>query len=587
MLVLHKEIYITMLAIVQVVAKEKQMKLISIKEKLKQNRLVLPNLSVFTNTAQNKVFQWQPKGKISFELAKGYRCTEKGHSKKAEVFLNSIIKNDAELAITPEYSFPYSKLKSVFEKNKLQPQIGVLWCFGMEGITGIAFKKFIEKYRQAVNIIADIDVVKNSKFLSAMVYLFLVSGKLTAVFQLKIQAAKDSYANGEMGNLCVDDKLYYFEYKKRDICKSAIVSLICADFINEDAIKEIKKKFADYKLLILNLQLNDKPNNSHFVGNRVQILSSNIDAKIIVANWAISTCIDGKTPIPHGQSSIHYKNTKGSCDDDRYDDKTLLTNFKGGLVFIKEENSFSWNLAFHEGIYSYFITSLEPSDLTKGTKEPICVDFSRHECLLDFEWIKRVCGNGCRICTARECGFLYYERFFASFIYENFENTFFSDRGEHKLLSLKYHYFNEEKEKLPIYYTSSTEKFNPYSGLRHTIGTIIEAINFNQNILPEMYRNNFEWKYDNKTYNMSYTSNRKQVARILFISNGLAVAKQFMEDMINRQGFIDAERYLTCYMESTDTRNELKFYMPNFNENISEPKTFASEESILPTGRDF
>lgn len=74
-----------------------------------------PNFSVFNDRGNViKVLYWQPCGKLEFETESGIHCCSEHHMDKATNFIKNAHEKGADLVITPEYSFPWETLKSIF-----------------------------------------------------------------------------------------------------------------------------------------------------------------------------------------------------------------------------------------------------------------------------------------------------------------------------------------------------------------------------------------------------------------------------------------------------------------------------------------
>ena len=559
----------------------------SVNELIEAAKMKMPIFELFNVNRRNCVVQWQPKGSLSYSVEAGFVCCGDEHKQDANKYIEMLSTVEVGIAIAPEYSMPYDVIGQVICERTMWPRRRALWCFGMEGISICKFKEFCARFGKKANLVVDEQAINNHKgFLSAIAHIFVTEdepkGQLVLIFQLKMQASKDIYARYEGANLCVGETLYCFDYDGGGACQAVILALICADFFNDEIVESICKRFNAYKILLLNPQLNPKPNSAFFRDKRSSLFSSKLELKIITANWAAKINVCNEMEILHGQSSFH-QSCNGSRDV-RYDEKTILDNFKNGLVLSKEKSSVSWNLSFRPGSYKYFISSLIRQRVNESELEPICNNNDcEHNCMLDEDWISKICNVADDLCVHNNCRFLKYEKFCCSFIYEMFQNTFFSHHGEHKLLSYNY-YLDENREKR-IYYTSEVLERNPCGSNRAVITSIMENLSQKKLRFPKHakeFMDNFSWRYNDFENNIAVANNGRIKAKIIY-KEGKAAAREFMEKKYRDQekNNDDASHYIVCYSKEYDV-GEMEFFEDNENTNtdICNQFVFKSKQSI-------
>ena len=100
-------------------------------------------------------------------------------------FVKSVKNEKSDVAITPEYSFPWTTLESILETQEMRPKYGKLWCLGMEGIETSELELFMEKYEKKEDVffvIEDLDNIAQNIFR----FLLIIPWILTLPICLKL-----------------------------------------------------------------------------------------------------------------------------------------------------------------------------------------------------------------------------------------------------------------------------------------------------------------------------------------------------------------------------------------------------------------
>lgn len=185
---------------------------------LQERGMEYPNLNIFRQRGTvNKIAQWQPKANICFQRKIGFYSNDENYFCKAESFMDFAQEENADIIVTPEYSFPWKLLEKIlFTENDII-NYGKLCCLGMEGIAFSEFRLFLNKCKENKDIeiiIEDINNISKKDFLSCLVYLFIASGRKVCLVQLKTTAASDKWVQLESGGLTTGNVIYFFDDKE-------------------------------------------------------------------------------------------------------------------------------------------------------------------------------------------------------------------------------------------------------------------------------------------------------------------------------------------------------------------------------------
>lgn len=404
------------------------------------------------------VSYWQPAGEIVFESDKGFSCNDDDHEKKAKDFLVKVQENNIDLAITPEYSFPWKILEEVRNDKLRWPKYGKIWCLGMEGISTSALDEFCKKEMKDVSVIVEnLRMISFNNFFSCMVYLFRVtdkndeaengSEKLACILQLKTMAASDEWGQMEAEGLTCGKRIYIFHYKG-----CCMLSFICADVLNQKILELFTDdRYDKYKeFLILQPQLNPKPQHASFSAMRYQFLGySQENVRVISVNWSKGTGVyvkgtGNRIQIEDSFSGFYLNNGK-LLDDDR---QLILENKKNSLDYISDTGFSIWyspsgehclkaalrqyycsskntTLKYRQPIASNYFEYTEYNDNESGWKEKDACEV----CSVDWGWLedtfglkseeccRKICSD--KTCSKKTCSLLMIHRFFQILFGEN------------------------------------------------------------------------------------------------------------------------------------------------------------------------
>lgn len=247
-------------------------------------------------------------------------------------FLDKAIESNAELAVTPEYAFPWKTLIHALKAGK-SPQPGLLWAFGCESITLAELNAVRDDIQDIATVLFEPLAEQPPRFLNPLVYVFLantpgstVASRLVLLVQFKTHPMADT-DHFEVNGLQLGTRVYQFGTTPPSL---KLATLICSDAFNvTDAIAA--QIYA--RSLILHLQLNPNPRHSQFRQYRPKLLGKeDKSTELVCLNWAqnIQMRFNGHTQC--------WNNIAGSTwylQPDRFDDNdgTLATNHRKGLYY--------------------------------------------------------------------------------------------------------------------------------------------------------------------------------------------------------------------------------------------------------------
>ncbi|MEK4107026.1 hypothetical protein NST28_23280 [Paenibacillus sp. FSL R10-2791] len=344
-----------------------------------------------TNPVQ--VLQWQCEGKPVADLQRGVYSDSILHLKKSEAFIKLAKDTNADLVITPEYSFPNETLDKIIYDTSLWPSKGALWCLGMEGSSLNQFERKMDLWEEAGNTLvirhAFTRLLKRN-FVDALVYLFLIDEKTLCILpQFKTYPMSEVWNDYEVNSLCKGEVIYIFDLVGGRDDLNRFVSLLCSDALGigpNELLDKTKGKF----LTVFHAQLNTEPRHQSLRAFRKGLFDLNAgrEIRLITLNWADATIIDDiefKKP----WSAFYKKALNGSLS--KRDVRAL--NLSKGTFYALHNYTEIWyshrkehckrfdiNKAFQLGVSHALVTHNEPV-----TKNCYCFD-SKHQ-----DWVSSLC----------------------------------------------------------------------------------------------------------------------------------------------------------------------------------------------------
>ena len=309
------------------------MKIIQVAEVLTAAGLDSPALKVLEANEENyKAFLLQPHGEIEASPAGVRNCDRNLADRQFFRFLCDARQNQADIAITPEYSMPWATLRAAIEWGTV-PAEGKLWILGCESITFRELEALKQAIAPSALMVYESLEPDPDRFVDPLAYVFLASptgaggmAKTVVLVQFKTFPMGDLdhfEVNGLQKGTCV----YQFGGIERSL---GLVSLICSDAL---AFEDAHAKEIYDRALIVHLQLNPNPRHEEFQRCRATLLRFQGDAtEIISLNWAkdvLEWC---------GQHAKAWHNIGGSAwylKSEQFDkqDTTLCKSHRRGLYY--------------------------------------------------------------------------------------------------------------------------------------------------------------------------------------------------------------------------------------------------------------
>jgi len=292
-----------------------------------------PDLRVLNPNHENySALLFQPQGDIEADT-NGVRNTDHDLAhKQHSAFLNDAAKEHIEVAITPEYSTPWSVVEQALQSGTVPAQ-GVLWVIGCESIILEELNGFKDRVSDIATVLYENLAPEPGRFLDPVLYIFharpTVSGappRLLIVVQFKTSPMADE-DHFENNGLQKGTRIYYFG---DGISQLRLATLICSDalvFMDEHA-RDIYDR-----TLVIHIQLNSKPRQAQFRQYRSRLMQFGGDqTELICLNWAkdVHMKCDNNRKCWHNISG-----TAWYLRPNRFDsrDHTLTANHKKGMYY--------------------------------------------------------------------------------------------------------------------------------------------------------------------------------------------------------------------------------------------------------------
>jgi hypothetical protein len=304
----------------------------SVSELLQNYGCEHPTLNALTpNAANYKAMLFQPRGEIEASV-EGVRSKDRAFARKQfSKFLEKAHQQEADLAVTPEYSMPWEVLTASI-KNGVRPGQGKLWVLGCESIKLQELNTLKAQLEPVAKVIFEPLAAVQNKFLDPLAYVFLapVAGgaefQLFVLVQFKTKPMSDQ-DHFEVNGLQLGSQVYTFAKAPNGI---RLVSLICSDAFGllDPQAEEIYNR-----TLIIHLQLNPKPRHEEFRRYRDRLLRFGCaEMEVVCLNWACDVVEwSGETKKPWKNVAASAWYLKPDTFDHR--DETLSANHKRGLYY--------------------------------------------------------------------------------------------------------------------------------------------------------------------------------------------------------------------------------------------------------------
>ena len=290
-----------------------------------------PKLSALVPNVDNyTVLLVQPHGQIQASIAGVRNRNRPLAQRQFRQFLADARRNQADLAITPEYSMPWETLVEAI-KAAAVPAQGKLWVLGCESITYSQLEALKQDLASIATVLYEPLQPDATRFTDPLAYVFFAppidgnAARLVILVQFKTHPMSDKghfEINAMQRGTCV--------YQFGSAAGLRLVSLICADVLT---LTDVHAAAIYDRTLIVHIQLNEKPRNDQFRRYREKLLSLSGDAtEVICSNWA------SNVKLWNGRQSKQWHNIGGSAwylKPNKFDDEdqTLCANHQRGLYY--------------------------------------------------------------------------------------------------------------------------------------------------------------------------------------------------------------------------------------------------------------
>jgi len=287
--------------------------------------------ALIPNEDNYSVLLMQPQGQIEISTA-GVRHQDRARAEKQfRSFLDNAYETKVDLAVTPEYSMPWTTLIKAVKEGHV-PSQGTLWAFGCESIRYADLATFKQDLAPHITMLYEPLQPDAQRFVDPLVYVFTAPPatgnapeRVVLLVQLKTYPMGDN-DHFEVNGMQRGTRIYQFGGTENSL---RLVSLICSDAL---AFLDPQAEVVYDRALILHLQLNPKPRQDLFRQYRSRLMRFGGDTEIICLNWA-KDVFEGC-----GKKVRCWKNISGTAwylhpttFDDR--DETLMSNHRRGLYY--------------------------------------------------------------------------------------------------------------------------------------------------------------------------------------------------------------------------------------------------------------
>lgn len=363
--------------------------------------------ALIPNERNYTVLLMQPRGQIEATAA-GVRNRDRDLARRQfDAFLHDARQDQADLAITPEYSMPWEILVNAIRTGTI-PGPGKLWAIGCESIRYTELETVKEDLTPFAKVVYEALQADAERFTDPLAYVFRApltdSSSATGVvvlvqFKTFPMGDEDHF---EVNALQRGTRIYQFG---GDGTSLKLVSLICSDafkLLDDDAM-------AIYdRALVIHIQLNAKPRQEQYRMYRDRLLRFQGDeTELICLNWASGVeewC---------GENAKSWNNISASAwylKPDKFDDRdaTLAANHRRGLYYTWLQTLYVHALFFNYKPATYLLQASKVAHISV----PAAVSRRRgpqlvRTCIWDYAttaWVEQAAAEDGFTGIVAECG---------------------------------------------------------------------------------------------------------------------------------------------------------------------------------------
>lgn len=301
-----------------------------------------------------KTLLMQLVGKIDYD-SNGIQLADKDlATSKFNDFIEKAISENVDLAITPEYSCPWTSIDRYISENKL-PAENKIWVLGCQSIKPNELISLIGRNRNIVWIYDEGLVNQNineNKFFDPVCFLFKTRNtdndiKDVVIIQFKTHGFGGNGFEWERDNSIAGNTFYIIDNFKPS---TRLVTLICSDTLQDLNFNTLENEyFKNSPLLLIHIQLNAKPFQSNYKVYRNSLFSKGTkedwNKEVICLNWARNVTFEeeGETKVfnSYSGSALYSKTDKITRSDERINHNhakglyyTVWTDKKSQIYFL-------------------------------------------------------------------------------------------------------------------------------------------------------------------------------------------------------------------------------------------------------------
>lgn len=313
-------------------------------------RALIPNVDNYS------VLLLQPEGHIEASAA-GVRHQDRALAlNQFRGFLNEARRNNAALAVTPEYSLPWDTLSEAIRAGNT-PADGSLWALGCESIKYTELEALKRDLAPHAAVLFETLLPDDHRFVDPLAYVFVApptepnsASRVVLLVQFKTCPMGD-HGHFEVNGMQRGTRVYQFG---GDSGNPRLLSLICSDafeFLDPEAAQVYDRA------LVVHIQLNRQPRQYQYRQYRDRLFRFGGGAtEVLCLNWA-KDVREGC-----GGAAQCWNNISGSawylCPDTFDDqDATLSSNHRNGLYYTWFQAMRSHALFFNYEPGVYLITA--------------------------------------------------------------------------------------------------------------------------------------------------------------------------------------------------------------------------------------
>ncbi len=336
---------------------------------LNNKRLLNPSLDILEQDAtQYTALLIQPVEDIEY-TDNFIRISDRARAeRKFRAFFRKALEQHVKIAITPEYSCPWSILEELLEEGG-NIEEDCVWIIGCESIKAGELIDLVGRHNH-ITWIFETEKAKaniaNNLFFDPVCYVFRTRShqneiKTVVVVQFKTHHFGGAGMEWERNNFIPGEIIYVFENREES---TRLVTFICSDSLNTAPTFQIPNlpQFLNTPYLIVHIQLNKAPNHIDYSRYRSDTFLRGLGNKdVICLNWGRNVTIDTVRWNEYGGSALYIQSL--GDDEKKFDlgDQRINLNHKGGLYYTRWTDRKTHLYCFNYDEHIFLLRNTKPS----------------------------------------------------------------------------------------------------------------------------------------------------------------------------------------------------------------------------------